>query len=309
MRCEKTGIYGIKCVATGKVYVGSSKAIYTRWSQHRGQLRRRKHHSPHLQRAWDKHGEDTFEFFIVEECDFSVLEEREQYHLDRLVPAFNSITNVRSRSGPEQRANLAAATRARAALIKHCPHGHEYDDDNTYRNKKGGRICRTCSAQRVYAAYEKENPDQRDARRRRAKDYHERTKHKTAESRRSYAAANKDKKKAYDDGRRDLRRQVDQKRRANFTPQQRAKLLDQKRKWYVHKIGRPLVPQSERMTSEVRAKISASLKAKFTRCIHGHPFDDANTLIEKCTGKRVCRTCRRERKKAKRAAQRASKWL
>lgn len=26
----------------------------------------------------------------------------------------------------------------------HCPHGHEYTPENTYRNKRGNRFCRTC---------------------------------------------------------------------------------------------------------------------------------------------------------------------
>lgn len=26
----------------------------------------------------------------------------------------------------------------------HCPKGHEYDEDNTYVNKKGSPVCRTC---------------------------------------------------------------------------------------------------------------------------------------------------------------------
>lgn len=37
----------------------------------------------------------------------------------------------------------------------HCPAGHPYDDQNTYRSKRGGRACRTChnaSDRRRYAA-------------------------------------------------------------------------------------------------------------------------------------------------------------
>lgn len=28
----------------------------------------------------------------------------------------------------------------------HCPHGHEYDENNTGRRKGGGRKCRACEA-------------------------------------------------------------------------------------------------------------------------------------------------------------------
>ncbi len=38
---------------------------------------------------------------------------------------------------------------ARAARKTHCPKGHPYDDDNTYRNRDGSRRCRTCQAARA----------------------------------------------------------------------------------------------------------------------------------------------------------------
>jgi len=38
----------------------------------------------------------------------------------------------------------------------------------------------------------------------------------------------------------------------------------------------------------------ASTNAKKTHCIHGHPFTPDNTRINKATGHRVCRSCRRE---------------
>lgn len=34
---------------------------------------------------------------------------------------------------------------ARNISRTHCPRGHEYDEANTYRDKKGGRYCRKCS--------------------------------------------------------------------------------------------------------------------------------------------------------------------
>lgn len=37
------------------------------------------------------------------------------------------------------------------ARVTHCPQGHEYDVANTYRPPKGGRGCRKCRTQQVYA--------------------------------------------------------------------------------------------------------------------------------------------------------------
>lgn len=45
------------------------------------------------------------------------------------------------------RENLRRGTHANREKT-HCPHGHEYNDVNTYINKKGGRICRPCLRQR-----------------------------------------------------------------------------------------------------------------------------------------------------------------
>lgn len=35
----------------------------------------------------------------------------------------------------------------------HCPQGHEYSEENTYLNKAGSRVCRTCSRRRSLANY------------------------------------------------------------------------------------------------------------------------------------------------------------
>jgi hypothetical protein len=34
------------------------------------------------------------------------------------------------------------------AAKTHCPHGHPYDEANTYRPKNGQRACRACSRER-----------------------------------------------------------------------------------------------------------------------------------------------------------------
>jgi hypothetical protein len=76
-------IYAIVNTVNGGVYIGSSRRAENRWQNHRKALRAGKHHSCHLQRAWDKHGEEVFRFEIVEEvCDPDQLLVREQDHLD-----------------------------------------------------------------------------------------------------------------------------------------------------------------------------------------------------------------------------------
>jgi group I intron endonuclease len=81
-----SGIYKITNTVNGKYYLGSSDNIKNRWKSHLYSLRHNKHHSIHLQRAWNKYGEKNFIFELVEEVDKNVLLEREQYHLDTLTP-------------------------------------------------------------------------------------------------------------------------------------------------------------------------------------------------------------------------------
>ena len=59
------GVYMIKNKVNGKFYIGSSVDIAYRWARHKRQLRNGNHHSIHLQRAWDKYGEASFDFSIL----------------------------------------------------------------------------------------------------------------------------------------------------------------------------------------------------------------------------------------------------
>lgn len=76
------GIYQIKNKTNYKVYIGSSKNVYVRWKQHLSMLENGKHHSNHLQNAWDKYGRNNFIFEILEKCNEDVLIDREQYYID-----------------------------------------------------------------------------------------------------------------------------------------------------------------------------------------------------------------------------------
>lgn len=78
-----SGIYKIINKINGKGYVGSAIDVEDRWACHRSLLLRGKHHSKHLQRAWNKDGEDRFEFILIEQIsNVNLLIEREQYWID-----------------------------------------------------------------------------------------------------------------------------------------------------------------------------------------------------------------------------------
>jgi group I intron endonuclease len=67
MQKQISGIYYIKNIIDGKVYVGSSCNINRRWKEHKSDLRRGDHRNGHLQNAWVRDGESNFRFGILEE--------------------------------------------------------------------------------------------------------------------------------------------------------------------------------------------------------------------------------------------------
>lgn len=84
---DAVGIYVIYNNVNGKFYVGSTTHSFRlRWYAHLYQLRLNKHSNFILQRAWNKYGENAFEFRIVEilEKDQELILYREQYYLDML---------------------------------------------------------------------------------------------------------------------------------------------------------------------------------------------------------------------------------
>lgn len=74
-----SGIYCIENTKNHKKYIGQSIDIYQRWYVHKSKLNMNKHHSHHLQQAWNKYGDNCFIFYIIESCDESLLNEREIY--------------------------------------------------------------------------------------------------------------------------------------------------------------------------------------------------------------------------------------
>lgn len=76
------GIYCIKNKTNNKLYVGSSRNLDRRKNDHFSALRNNRHYNKYLQRAWNKHGEENFEFQILEYCSESLLLTIEQCYLD-----------------------------------------------------------------------------------------------------------------------------------------------------------------------------------------------------------------------------------
>lgn len=85
----KSGIYQIRNIQNNHIYVGSAVNIKNRWRSHVTLLRKGKHHSRHLQSAWNKYGEGCFDFSVLEYCNKENLIVREQHYIDTRSPSYN----------------------------------------------------------------------------------------------------------------------------------------------------------------------------------------------------------------------------
>jgi group I intron endonuclease len=59
------GVYEIRNLKTGAVYIGSAVDVERRWARHRSDLRCGRHSNRFLQRAWNKYGEASFKFSTI----------------------------------------------------------------------------------------------------------------------------------------------------------------------------------------------------------------------------------------------------
>lgn len=71
------GIYGILNVVNGKWYIGQSGDMRSRMHRHRYNLRMGAHNNEHLQASFDKHGESSFEYLIIEQLPDELMNDRE----------------------------------------------------------------------------------------------------------------------------------------------------------------------------------------------------------------------------------------
>lgn len=110
------GIYAIIHVESGRLYIGSSVNIYSRWRQHKGELNNNRHHSPYFQRAWNKYGADAFEWRVLEMTlrESVILEAREDYWMSQFQGLlFNSSKTARQCLGRKMPEEAKAKMQAR----------------------------------------------------------------------------------------------------------------------------------------------------------------------------------------------------
>lgn len=79
---SKSGIYCIENLVNHKKYIGQSKNLKKRLSDHLSELRNGKHFNDHLQRSWDAYGQENFNIYVICYCNKEELDEKEIYYID-----------------------------------------------------------------------------------------------------------------------------------------------------------------------------------------------------------------------------------
>lgn len=77
-----SGIYMIENILNHKVYIGRASSLYDRMHQHKQKLKINLHCNIYLQKSWNKYGENSFVFKIVEKCTKEDLTKREEYYIN-----------------------------------------------------------------------------------------------------------------------------------------------------------------------------------------------------------------------------------
>lgn len=101
LNCEipsTSGIYKFTNIINGKFYIGSSQNLRKRFFRHLALLKNNNHHSNSFQNAWNKYGEDNFQFEIIEFVEkIENLLFREQHYLDTLLFAQDYVNKINTK--------------------------------------------------------------------------------------------------------------------------------------------------------------------------------------------------------------------
>jgi len=96
---ENSGIYKITNLVNNKIYIGSAINFRKRKNLHLWQLRKNKHGNKYLQNAFNKYGEDSFEFILLTNYPIKDLLVVEQIFINTFNPEYNILKIAGSRLG------------------------------------------------------------------------------------------------------------------------------------------------------------------------------------------------------------------
>lgn len=152
------GIYSITNIVNYKKYIGQSVNIERRLSNHKWALKHNKHNNDHLQKSFNKYGEDYFVFEIICECDQNQLDEREQFYIE-LYDCMNPHCGYNSESGGNLHKHHSEASISKMKEVHSGERGSMYGKKHTeatkaiMRNKALGRVLSDETKQKLSEAH------------------------------------------------------------------------------------------------------------------------------------------------------------
>ncbi len=153
-----SGIYIIRNLKNGKFYIGQSQNIRERWAEHKRTLNKNIHKNKHLQAAWNKYGAKVFKFLVLEYCDISKLDEREQVQLDAHAQSDNCYNIAIDAKAPMRGQKLSAETKARmSARLK----GHAVSNETRRKIAEKSRNISDETRQRMSNTQSNRSPETR----------------------------------------------------------------------------------------------------------------------------------------------------
>lgn len=120
-----TGIYCIENTANGNKYVGLAKDIAARFRHHRCLFRNGIHPNAHMQAAWDKYGEEAFQFYILEEVPKEKLRQAEMEWISNL-NTFHNGYNMTAGGDGQHECYLTEAQKRHLSEINMGPRNPNY---------------------------------------------------------------------------------------------------------------------------------------------------------------------------------------
>jgi len=84
-----SGVYIITNIESNNYYIGSSYNMFNRISQHKSELKKKKHTNPILQKVYNKYGLENFKFEVLAKCPKEYLIKLEQWFIDKMKPEYN----------------------------------------------------------------------------------------------------------------------------------------------------------------------------------------------------------------------------
>ena len=276
---NQSGVYVIIHRDSGKFYIGSALRINKRFSAHRCNLKKGKHHNAHLQAAWNKYGEDAFDFEILIKCQPDERSAHEQEAIRILKPAYNIAQDVVApmkglKHSPEECARISAMFKGKPKSEEHKKRLSKARTGSHHTEETKEKLSVISKARKHTLA------------RRKAQSIRQRGR-PVIEWNETQRANQSERMKSNT-----------YRRGSKASDQTKQNMSESQKRRFATKGG--LSVEAKRKISKANKVHAANRAALITHCPKGHEYTEANTY-RSAHHSRSCRTCARESMREKRA--------